>query len=223
MSRRRLGGAAQGVAMESLTAVILSAMGALFFVLIYVALSAYGVSAKITTPLVSPSDTTPVYFETRNNTLFKPDFTELGDRTVAAFNQCLAGSYSRIADCERALTAMPMRNEYYSTRLKALQCTGETKPYPGISFIEIPEAKGEGLLELQDPSSAFQRELATLNPQQKHLIFMVRSDSFAVFHAARRLSRKMGFRSGWEPIDLKLELGNGGCPGGPSGFRALPQ
>jgi hypothetical protein len=210
------------VAMESLTAVILSATGALFLVVIYVALSAYGLSAKITTPLVSPSDTTPVYFECRNNTLFKPDITELADRTVAAFSQCLAGSYSRISGCEQALAAKPMHNEYYSTRLRALKCPGETKPYPGISFIEIPDGKGEGLLEIQNPKSAFQRELASLNPQRNHLIFVVRSDSFGVFHAARRLSRKLGFRAGWEPIDRKLEIGFG-CPGGGSGFRALPQ
>jgi hypothetical protein len=208
--------------MESLAAVILSATGALFFVVIYVALSAYGLSAKITTPMVSPSDTTPVYFECRNNTLFKPDITELADRTVAAFSQCLAGSFTRIGGCEQALAANPMRNEYYLTRPRALRCPGETKPYPGISFVEIPGAKGEGLLELQDPKSAFQRELATLDPQRNHLIFVVRSDSFAVFHAARRLSRKLGFRSGWEPIDRNLEIGFG-CPGGPSGFRALPQ
>lgn len=222
MSRRRLVGAAQGVAMESLTAVILSAMGALFFVVIYVALSASGLSARITTPLVSPTDTAPVYFESRNNRLFKPDFTELADRTIAAFNQCLGGTYSRLGACEQALAAKPMQNKFYTTKIRALQCPGETKPYPGISFLEMPGAKGEGLLELQDPGSAFQRELAALDPRKNHLIFWVRSDSFAVFHAARRLSRKLGFRSGWEPIDAKLQLGFG-CPRGPGGFRPLPQ
>jgi hypothetical protein len=221
MARRR-SSAVPVVAMDSLAAVILSAMGALFFVVIYVALSAYGLSAKITTPLVSPSDTTPVFFECRDNTVFKPDITELADRTVAAFSQCLAGSYSRIQSCEQALAAKPMQNTYYSTRLKALQCPGETKPYPGISLIEIQGSKGEGLLELQDRDSAFQRELASLDPRRQHLIFVVRSDSFGVFHAARRLSRKLGFRSGWEPIDRKMELGFG-CPGGQSGFRSLPQ
>jgi hypothetical protein len=221
MTRRR-SSVAPVVAMDSLAAVILSAMGALFFVVIYVALSAYGLSAKITTPLITTSDTTPVYFECRDNTLFKPDTIELYDRTVAAFNQCMEDNYSRIRGCEQALTAKPMQNAYYSTRFRALQCPGETKPFAGVSLIEIQGSKGEGLLEMQDPGSTFRRELASLDPQRQHLIFVVRSDSFAVFHAARRLSRKLGFRSGWEPIDRKLEIGFG-CPGGQSGFRSLPQ
>jgi len=222
MQRRYLCGTVPGVAVESLAAVILSAIGALFFVVIYVALSAYGLSAKITTPLVGPADTMPVHFECRNNTLFKPDFTDLLDRTVAAFEQCLAQSYSRIPACEQTLAARPIGNQFYTTKIRALQCAGDTKPFPGISLLPVPGSKGEGLLELQDRNSEFQRELAALDPQKNHLIFWVRSDSFAVFHAARRLARKLGFRAGWEPIDANLQLGLG-CPGGPGGFRLLPQ
>jgi len=212
----------QPARLELFIGVIMSVLAGLIFTVIYLSLSVSGSALKMTTPLVSPSSTSPVFFECRDNTIFKPDIDELQDRTRAAFKQCVGSNRSRLDECEKVLARMPQKNAYYSTKPVILNCPGETKRSLGMTLVEVPGSKGENSMDLQDPGSNFQHELARLDPARHHLIFIVRNDSFAVFHSARRVARKMGFRSGWEPFDRKTELGLG-CPGNSSGFRALPQ
>jgi len=222
MRRRGHGGDTPIFGLSAVVAVMMNALGALIVIVIYMALSARGFTAKIATPLISATDKKAVIFECRENTVFKPDIGDLQDRTLAAFSQCVGSDYSRLQTCENLLATRPVHNAYYSTKAFAVRCPGETKPVVAMTLQEVPGSKGESLLELQDPDSVFHRELAQLDPQRVYVFFYVRGDSFAVFQSARKAARKLGFRAGWEPFERKTVLGSG-CGGGQSGFRQLPQ
>jgi hypothetical protein len=223
MARRSVRLSRAQPAEELFSGVLIAGIGSLFFVAVYIAIAAHNLRPVITTPLVTPADTRPVLFECRANTVFRPGYDELIDRTVAVFNRCLGSSPARAAGCARELAARPEKNDYYRTKAIPVNCPPDGKPQLAVQLELAPDMKGESMYELREPDSVFRRELARLDPSREHLIFFVRGDSFAVFHSARLVARQMGFRAGWEPLDIKAELGTG-CPGGPAGgFRLDPQ
>jgi len=213
MRNRQRSSVMSAVGLDSLSDIVMNVMGALFFMVIYVGLSASGLIGRITTPLGTPSRTKPVFLECRNNTVFKPDLDELLDRSVSALSQCVGPDFDRIPGCEELLNRKPLRNAFYTARPRALKCPGMDRPFATAVLDMVPGASGENSYQIQSPDSVLQRELNRLDPKRQHVVFMVRSDSFAVFHSARSLARKLGFRAGWEPFEKDRTLG-GGCPGG---------
>lgn len=199
--------------------VLTGVVGALFLVAVYVVLSSMNLHPPVNAPMASPADTIPVEFECRGNTVFHAGFDELLNRTNAAFARCVGSSLSRAGTCAADIAKNPQKNEYYLAKARLVGCPPGNKPTIAVRLEQIPGAKGESAGEILQPGSQFQRDLANLDPRRQHLIFRVRSDSFAAFHAARLEAKKLGFRAGWEPEDTDTQFSTG-CPGGgPVGFR----
>ncbi len=211
--RRRTSGSALGL--DSFVDIVMNVMGALFFMVIYTALQSAGLKGKITTPLASVAQTEPVLFECRSNTVYFPALHELAQRMAKDFQECLKAKETTLSSCLDRYDKGRIRNAFYSARPGLSLGSGGLRL--GVSFEPVPGARGDTLVQIRDENSAFRRELARLDPHKHHVYFIVRADSFGVFHSARRTARQLGFHTGWEPFRMDTKLGTGGG-GGPRTF-----
>ena len=78
------------------------------------------------------------------------------------------------------------------------------------SFKPRKRARGENASELKKSDSEFRRELRKLDPKTQHVFFLVRTDSFDVFHVARKVAMEEGFKVGWDPLKVDIGIGWGG-------------
>jgi len=214
-ARDRSRGSVFSVGLDSFVDIVMNVMGALFFMVIYVALLSHGMKSKITTPLTSASLTKPVFFECRNNTVFKTGLDQLAERLVSELKQCMGKDSSLGINCiDKLREAGKVRNAFYIARPGLAVTSGGLGL--AVSYEEAPGSRGESANELQQPGSAFRREMEGLDARKDHIFFIVRADSFAIFHSARRVARQQGFQTGWEPFKRDAKLGSGG--GGRASF-----
>jgi hypothetical protein len=207
--RAKRSGATSFVGLDSFLDIVTNVIGALFFVVIYAALSAFGAAGKITMPMASPAETQRILIECRGNTVF---FTDV-DSMVARSNQVWAqaartapGFNARLA----RLRAANIRNAFYEYRPEVRTDALST----GIidTFVPIAGALGETGVQIRESDSVFRKRLAAYDPAKYHVIFLTRTDSFEAFHAARSVVLASGFRVGWEPLDVgdPLRFSSGG-------------
>ena len=217
MSRRAINRDPESfLGLDSFMDIVTNVIGALFFVVIYAAMSAFGAKGKVTTPMLSVSDTEAIFFECRGNTVLFPDVDKLLEESNEVWKQTEKDGISVRMRVEK-LNEAKVGNSFYTFVL-------ELKTFGNIIFdatetlVPVSGSRGENASEFQREDSSFRRELARLDPKKHHIFFMVRTDSFEVFHTARRVAIKQGFRVGWDPIEVDdpLRFGSGGVvPTGP--------
>ena len=197
--------------------IVTNVIGALFFVLVYVALASGGARGKVTLPMIEPADTKPVFFECRLGTVLFPDIDPLTDQITNILARVVAdagGSNVDLSTLAEALGEADIGNAYYEYDAPSTLgiLLGRLQ-----SFTMVPGAKGEYGYELQEQNSQFRRDLAKLDPAEHHIFFITRTDSFEVLHSARRIAVEQGFRVGWGPIEAEgnLTFGSGGEGTGP--------
>ena len=177
------------LSLDSFMDIVTNVIGALFFVIIYVVLASIGATGKVDTLIITPGHTKPIFFECRGNTVLFPDIEGLMD--------------------ESGKLGSEVSNSFYTYSLGYSRSTG-----PVALFEPVPDSLGETAEEFEKEDSVFHRELAKLDPEKHHVFFVVRNDSFAVFHAARREVIESGLRAGWTPmktgISLMFSSGGGG-------------
>jgi hypothetical protein len=190
-SRSRSTGEILGI--DSLLDVVTNVIGALFFVIIYTVLSGMDIQGTITTPpMVSQTNTKPVYFECRNKTIIFPDI----DGLVKEMIDTTSGKIAKSA----------AENNFYKAQL-GLGNRGLL-----VRLDPIAEATGENEQNLRNVASSYQQKLNDFSSQEYHIFFFVREDSIELFHAARKVAKNKGFKVGWEPLHsaTSLTLGGGG-------------
>ena len=214
--RRRLrtsNRALSAVGLDSFVDIVMNVMGTLFFVIIYIALSANGLKGKITTPMLTPGVTQPVFFELRDKQVFKLDANDLIEKGVAAFRQCERQSGPAQKACEDRVREIGVGNEWYSVKVFPIRCPARPDPNEiGLSIVPRPEAAGESAGQFNAGSSTFSRELSGLDPRQQHVFFFVRDDSFALFHSVRSFVKGKGLMTGWMPLATGESI-TSGCGG----------
>lgn len=170
--------------LDSFMDIVTNVIGALFFILVYATLSSLGARGKVTLPMAREAETEAVFFECRGNTVLFPDIDGLRKQAEGKADEWRRGTIS---------------NDYYVCR--------------GLNAFEIvPDSRGETGALLAHEDSEFRAQLSLLDTNKQHLLFIVRTDSFEVFHAARRIAVDSGFRMGWEPYaeQRPLTFGAGG-------------
>jgi hypothetical protein len=197
--------------LDSFMDIVTNVNGALFFVVVYAALSAGAAKGKITTPMSTPGDTEEIFFECRDNTAFCPDIDGLLEKIRGVVKQAKQPGRAT-GDIMDNLKAANIGNAYYRFKVKETNLGTFTIRSPVLEI--VPDARGEGSGDLQKATSAFRRDLKKFDPSRHHIFFLVRTDSFEVFHAARRVAIEEGFRVGWEPMKMGMGLGLGGGGGG---------
>ena len=82
--------------------------------------------------------------------------------------------------------------------------------------------RGEDMDKIESFDSAFQKLLRTLNTEEKYIVFLLHSDSFAIFRKAREIAITKGFEIGWWPYNRDAII-FGGSGGGKIGSTGPPQ
>lgn len=78
---------------------------------------------------------------------------------------------------------------------------------PHVEYAVPTGRSGDEVRRLRDPTSAFQRAIAELDPATQYAVFMVRPDSFAAYRVARTIAEDRGVEVGWEPKEIGEVLG----------------
>lgn len=107
----------------------------------------------------------------------------------------------------------PVFFECRYNRVYPIKTRGEYSPHYHVTqvgtgrrlLLKGPEG-GTTLEALQDPQADFSQVIATLDPEQQYAAFIVRSDSFESFRAARDVLRPRGIEVGWEPMAINAPL-----------------
>jgi len=186
------------IGLDSFMDIVTNVIGALFFVVVYAALSSLGAKGKLTLPLLSESATEPVTFECRKNTVIYPDLENFMKKLQEVIDRHKGQGSDAIME---ALEKAQIKSDYYQLRNK-------------LRVEQTAGPPGETGRELSAGSSNFRRRLAKLDPSKHHVFFIVRADSFEVFRTARSVAVEMGFKVGWEPFETNSHLSVGGGSGG---------
>jgi hypothetical protein len=187
-------------------------IGPLFFVVAYTAMSSFDVRGKVTTPIVTLGKTEGVIFEGRGNTILFPGVDALMKSVVDTWKDLESKGVSDWDERVKRLQEAGIGNEFYTFRGEesfAIVGGGLAK---NLTQVLVPklDVLGEDGAKLLAKDSTFRRELAKLDPTKQHIFFVVRTDSFEVFHTARRAAIEAGFRVGWTPHGEKDEIRFGG-------------
>ena len=71
--------------------------------------------------------------------------------------------------------------------------------------IEHLEGKGSMIRQLKRPTSEFGKAIEQINPEQQYARFLVWTDSYESYLAARKICDDRGIAAGWQPFDEKGE------------------
>lgn len=193
--RRQTNSGATFLGLDSFLDIVTNVIGAFFFVVIYAVLSAAGATGKITLPLASVPETSRVLAECRDETVFFIEADRLIERSNEVWKEADGLPFDERVD---RLAEAGISSRYYTYEPRLARFGWYRRVVD--TLVPLPGAVGERERELASEWSLFRRRLASYDPESHHIIFLVRTDSFEVFHAARRLAISMGFSVGWEPI-----------------------
>jgi len=210
--------------LDSFLDILTNTVGVLMFIGLFVALISLEAGTIVKTPLVTNSNKTPHLFEVRKDRVIYIDTQEI-NRQLNTFSASLP-------TCEKPTPPEYSYSnyEYYFGQLQEYQnCLinqvdrfktfeGKTDNYSVFIqedyLIYQPIAKdvGEAPKQFTQADSKYNQILATLNPKNDYLAFIVRPDSFKAFRQAREQADKKGFDVGWEPqkSEIPLIFGSGG-------------
>jgi hypothetical protein len=203
MSSKRSNNPNDSLNLDSFMDIVTNVIGTLFFVIVYAALSSFSATGKVTIPQIVTSETEAIIFECRDNTILEMDSKSLKNELVERIkyvkttSTSLSSLFSQIMDIK-------VSNQYYDATLNIINSSIIVTAKEGI--------KGESSNTIKKENSLFQKKLLQLDSQKHHIYFFVRSNSFEIFHVARKIALKNGFGAGWNPFndDDIISFGSGG-------------
>ena len=145
------------------------------------------------------SDKQPMLFECRSQQVFFVDHVGLREKIAQIFSTLPPGM--RRGDPTgfvNALNTNEVENEYYKVEPHYLAARI-------LALEPKPAGRGDDKITLQDPNSKFQKYLLKLDSTNKHLVFLLRNDSFNIFREAREIAMKIG-------IDVEFQMLDGNEP-----------
>ena len=182
-------------------------VGVLLFVLLFVVLAAADASVLIRTPLWTETKKNGALFEIRGDRVIHIDTDAASEAFFASCNRGERAVWTTCcARCEGCI-----RSALAPTTTRP----GSSVPCSGFSVFGTGvrhQDTGTEARRLKSVDSEFQRVLATLNPDEDYVAFVVRPDGIEAFRAARDIATKRSLQTGWEPATHERELifGSGG-------------
>jgi hypothetical protein len=164
-------------------------------------------------PRDAPKDSQPVLVACRDGRVAAFDPDDLRDAAQKRVKFFLTG-YQRKAgpggeiDCERLVEqfnkSTPVASGPYRARLAV-------ENFNLILVYDLRPSAGETAKQVAGRNSEFRRALRRLDPQKFYVRFLVWSDSFDEYVAARSVCDEMKLLAGWEPYNVdfqwKMDLG----------------
>ncbi len=145
-------------------------------------------------PRPAPEDAKAVHIVCRGGRLLPCDLDSLRRGTNRAAEALLATP--AVKTCEDLVEVFNRRNigdRFFRCQLRLTSSRLQLilEPRPNV---------GEPLEQVQRRASNFARLVRTMNPKAQYLRFMVWSDSFDVYLAAREQTDEIGMPAGWQPF-----------------------
>lgn len=194
MPRAQTVNAETSINLDPFIDIVTNVIGALFFMILFVALAALDVRRLVVTPLVSEGNTEPVVFVCNENRIFYPDMEGLRDEFLEKLSQPSGDS---VADFLSSgdLDNLSVENDAYKLWVGA-----DSEGEPLVVYERLPGARGDSPGQLaEDMDARFVQTLRSLDSETQHVFLIVDADSFEVFQAARGKALQAGFSVGWEP------------------------
>lgn len=194
--------------LDSFMDIVTNVIGSLFFVVIFAALCAGEAKGKVVTPILSEGATEGIVFVCREDTVLFPDTDGLSKEATDAWKDAEENGVSDFEKKVERLKLANIGNKYYSFEPNVSYTVSGDTIYYSVSPNFVPRAgvAGDNADQLTRPDSDYVKALAKLDPKKHHVFFLVETDSFEVFHAARREAIKRGFAVGWDPIEIDMKI-----------------
>lgn len=159
-----------------------------------------------TKPRATETEREAIFYECRNNQVFCVNKSALDIRLTNILSSLQANIPRNDASgLAKAILSQKITNEFYTVNTSYLMS--------GVMALEaLPNVKGENILQLDDVGGKYRTALNRYDQHKQFIAFLVRSDSFVAFRAARNIAEKRGFVTGWELLDSKqpIKFGAGG-------------
>jgi hypothetical protein len=179
---------------------------AMFFALLITIQEASKIPVFRPTPIATPTDKQPVFFECRNQEIFYIDKATLDDQVAKLLSTLSPGVRTgRLDDFLKAIQGKEIGNEYYKINPNYLLAAI-------LAIDGKPEVRGENIQQIRRPTSKFWTVLHQLDKKSQYIVFLIRSDSFDIFRRARLDADQYGFSVGWEILaeNEPIKFGAGG-------------
>ena len=205
MSRRKKKGEPE-LLIVSFCDIVTITTAAMFFAMLITVQEAVKIPVFKPTPRAVPTNKAPVFFECRGDQVFYVDKDNLDTQVaklLSTLNPGLRGG--DLTQFLKAIQGQEVKNELYRVDPKYLLV--------GVMALEARiEARGEGVREIQRPSSRYEAALGQIDEKTRYVAFLVRDDSFNVFREAREVAYRRGYEAGWELLgaDEPIKFGAGG-------------
>lgn len=197
MYRRKKPKQTFALSLDSLMDILTCVVGVMLFVVIFAVMEAKNATVTLFTPMwrEPAKDKTRKMFLLKNNQIRLFDYDSGWLQLKAEWNGAKSGKPS--AHIEK-INAKHINDHYFNYRLQLQwqQLFIVVEPLPDIT--------GDGVANLKQNDSNFQRLLNTWDNQKVWISFILDTTNLELFHEARKIALANGFSTGWDPVELKF-------------------
>lgn len=182
MGRKKDEGAS--INLDSFLDIMTCLVGILVLIIILTGIDAAQIKVLVPTPMQNTDfDGKPIYIEANKNQLFKVPLGEIQELSNSALKEIAQKAEGSQVKLLSLISGANVETETYSIDL-TYALMGQ------LALRHKPEAKGYPIVdyEKEGPEQWFGKILASVDPEQEMLTFLVRDDSFEVFKLARGLA-----------------------------------
>ncbi|QDU61470.1 hypothetical protein Pan216_23300 [Planctomycetes bacterium Pan216] len=168
-------------------------------------------------PRPAPKGASSVTFVCQGNRLMPLDSSKLREDTIELIGKAQRSLMkNNKIDCDKLVELFDRRavtDTFFRVKMKIVG---------GLPYMvfEHRENRGDPLDNISKSTSVFQRRLRKIDPRKQYLRFLVWSDSYEAYLAAREVAAEKGFAAGWVPYEEGAEYREGlgskvklTCPG----------
>lgn len=194
--------------LDSFLDIITNVLGLLILICAMTIISSRDVQISLGTPIMAEvdDDLDRVCFECRGNRLLPLDDDFRRDEIKEILESDISSSErrERIAALSRASPTNGFHR--FELELREIEFLNRTIRGVKMTITPVDEPVGDTLSQLRRPQSELSKRLSKMNPRKHWLYFIVRTDSFEAFRAARKHAKKQGFQVGWTPHKPKKPI-----------------
>ena len=221
--RRRTDPQEMGIStsLDSFLDIITNVLGLLILICALTIISTQDIQISLGTPIMADvdDDLERVCFECRDNRLVPLDSDYRSDEIKAVFSSGVSSSERKRKIA--ALNGSSSSNGFhqFEVKIREIDLGSQTLRMMEIVVTPVEEPVGDTLSQMRKPDSELNKRLSKMNPKKHWLYFVVRTDSFEAFRAARKYAKKQGFQVGWTPYKPKkpIVFSSSGGLGGKTG------
>jgi len=204
MARRSSRSGSGEINLDSLLDILSNVVGVMVLLAVMTVLSSQNIQLSLGTPLLRdpPENARPLKFEARGNQLYRINEEVMEERRKSAFAQ-----YRQQTGTDPAGRLREVVYEKYDIgdsnyRVDYRWAGGRNnyvyQPRSGVA--------GESVPMLVGGASTYEQLLKGQDTDRVYVSFIVRTDSFEAYSAAKRIAEKYGLQTGWEPISEQATL-----------------